>query len=192
MKIIGVTGGIGSGKSTVCRVFASLGIPVYSADDMAKELMHSSPELVCGIKNEFGGEIYSSGKLNRQALAAIVFNDPEKLTKLNELVHPAVAQDFEQWCSAQKSHIVLKEAAILFETGGNHLLDETVLVKAPKHERIKRVCARDGASEQEVENRMKNQWDDDKKEELADHVIQNHNGHLLIPQVLRLIEFWET
>ena len=192
MKVVGVTGGIGSGKTTVCRVFSELGIPVYSADDRAKQLMHTSENLIQAIKSEFGEEIYASGQLNRQTLAAIVFKDPERLAKLNAVVHPAVADDFEQWCNAQNTQVVIKEAAILFETGGYRLLDETVLVKAPKHERIIRVCKREDASEQEVEDRMKNQWGDAEKEKLANHVIQNHNGHLLIPQALKLIEYWES
>ena len=185
-----MTGGIGSGKSTVCRILSELGCPVYNADDRAKQLMHNDDVLKENIKSEFGASIYSHGQLNRQALADIVFADSVKLEKLNGLVHPAVAKDFTAWCDAQESEVVIKEAAILFETGGYKQLDETVLVHAPKDERITRVCARDGVTPEQVESRMDNQWSDEQKRKLADHIIENHNGHLIILQVLQLIESW--
>lgn len=188
MKIVGVTGGIGSGKSSVCQIIEEMGYPVYTADSAAKDLMQSDQDLIEAIKSEFGRSIYDENKLDRAALSRVVFSDPEKLKKLNELVHPAVARDFVRWCKDQSSELVFKEAAILFETGGFKELDSTVLVHAPEEERICRVMVRDNVTRNEVLDRIKNQWSDQKKIPLADHVIENHNGHLLIPQVLKLIE----
>ena len=188
MKIIGITGGIGSGKSSVCKIIEELGYPVYTADSTAKRLMQTDQDLITAITSEFGTSIYIDDNLDRIALSKIVFNDSEKLQKLNALVHPAVAKNFELWCKAQKSEIVFKEAAILFETGGYKLLDETVLVYAPENERVSRVMHRDKVTKREVLDRMKNQWSDEKKIPLADRVIENYNDHLLIPQVLELIK----
>ena len=190
MRIIGVTGGIGSGKSTVCKVFSELGFPVYNADERAKRLMHSTTALIAQIQMEFGEESYQNGTLDRARMASIVFDDKEALAKLNSFVHPAVAKDFKEWCDAQSSRVVMKEAAILFEAGGYQQLDETVLVHAPEEDRIRRVCDRDGVTPEQVKARMKNQWTDDKKLSLADHVIENHIGHLIIPQLLKLVNGW--
>ncbi len=189
MKIIGITGGIGSGKTTTCEVFQELGVPVYFADLRARELMTSSQELKEKIIQVFGNQAYDGGKLNRAYLAQQVFNSKEKLSVLNGLVHPAVANDFENWVEEQKGEkYVLKEAAILFESGAYQDVDITVLVIAPESMRLERVMARDGSTKEDVLKRMKNQWTQERKLKLADHIVTNDGTHLLIPQVLELHE----
>jgi dephospho-CoA kinase len=187
MRIIGITGGIGSGKTTVCGIFAELGIPVYYADDRAKAVMVEDAELMASIVDAFGAEAYQDGKLNRPFLAQQVFSSEEKLARLNSLVHPAVARDFMRWVVAhEKSQYVIKEAAILFESGAYKAVQETVLVTAPEDLRIQRVVQRDGVAESVVRQRMANQWPEERKAELADHIILNDGHQLLIPQVLEL------
>jgi len=189
MKIIGITGGIGSGKTTTCEIFQELGVPVYFADLRARELMTSSQELKEKIIQVFGNQAYDGGKLNRAYLAQQVFNSKEKLSVLNGLVHPAVANDFENWVEEQKGEkYVLKEAAILFESGAYQDVDITVLVIAPESMRLERVMARDGSTKEDVLKRMKNQWTQERKLKLADHIVTNDGTHLLIPQVLELHE----
>ena len=187
MKIIGITGGIGSGKTTTCEVFQELGVSVYYADVRAKELMTSSLELKNRIIQAFGNNAYEGGRLNRAFLAQQVFNSKEKLSVLNGLVHPAVATDFENWLEDRKGEkYVLKEAAILFESGAHQDVDITVLVIAPEKLRLERVMARDGSSKEDVLKRMKNQWTQERKVKLADHIVTNDETQLLIPQVLEL------
>lgn len=187
MKVVGITGGIGSGKTTVCRIFEQLGVPVYYADDRAKMLMNTSSTIRAGIIAEFGHEAYTDQGLNRAYLAGLVFGTPERLAKLNALVHPAVADDFDEWV---EHHVdkpyVMKEAAILFESGAYQGVDITVLVIAPEDVRIERVVARDGVKPEDVRKRMANQWTQERKAKLADHIINNDGFHLLIPQVLEL------
>ncbi|MBI1286734.1 MAG: dephospho-CoA kinase [Flavobacteriales bacterium] len=186
MKVVGITGGIGSGKTTACKVFEQLGVPVYYADNRAKELMVNDKVLKDRIVAAFGDEAYINGRLNRAYLAAQVFNSKEKLSVLNGIVHPAVADDFDQWLEQQTSDYVLKEAAILFESGAYQDVDISVLVIAPEQLRIERVMARDGASEEDALRRMKNQWTQERKAKLADHILNNDGSELLIPQVLEL------
>jgi dephospho-CoA kinase len=187
MKVIGITGGIGSGKTTTCEIFQELGVPVYYADLRARELMTSNVELKNKIIQSFGSQAYEGGLLNRPYLAQQVFNSKEKLSVLNGLVHPAVANDFENWLEEQKGeNYVLKEAAILFESGAYQDVDITVLVIAPESLRLERVMARDGSSKEDVLKRMKNQWTQERKVKLADHIITNDGTQLLIPQVLEL------
>jgi len=188
MRKIGITGGIGSGKTTVCEVFKQFGIPIYNTDLMAKRLMNKDSDLINSIKLEFGNGIYNNGQLEKAKLASMVFNSPEKLKKLNALVHPAVAADFENWVRNQHSDLVIKEAAILFETGGYEELDAIILIHAPKEVRLLRVMKRDGVSKNEVLSRMNNQWPDEKKIKLTDHIVQNHGDHLVVPQILELLE----
>ncbi|MFT4681816.1 MAG: dephospho-CoA kinase [Flavobacteriales bacterium] len=188
MTIIGITGGIGSGKSSVCEVIGKLGYPVYNSDVAAKRLMHSDASLIRVIKLEFGVSIYKDDKLDRNALADVVFKNPDKLKSLNAEVHPAVARDFEEWCLAQKTEMVFKEAAILFETGGDKQMDKTILIHAPMQERIERVIKRDGVTEDAILSRMTNQWSDERKIPLADYVIENHSDHLIIPQILEVVK----
>ena len=186
-QIIGITGGIGSGKSVVANILISMGYPVYNSDARAKLLINSEPDLVQNIKNTFG-DVYNSEGLDRRKLANVVFNQPEKLAVLNSLVHPAVGKDFSSWVSKQQNPIVFKEAAILFETGIYKSLNKIILVTCPLNKRIERVMQRDGVSKIEVENRMKNQWEDEKKMKLADFIIYNSGEELLIPQIEKVIQ----
>jgi len=189
MLKIGITGGIGSGKSTVCRVFELLGIPVYYADAMAKEIMNRDPELQEQVKQHFGDDIYDSqGQLNRQRLGSIVFNDQAKLQLLNSLVHPATIRDSERWAAQQQAPYVLKEAALLFESEAFHYLDRIIGVSAPQPLRLRRVMQRDKASREEVLARMHKQMDETIKMRLCDYVIYNDEQQMVIPQVLALHE----
>ncbi|GAB2477727.1 dephospho-CoA kinase [Algoriphagus taiwanensis] len=185
---VGITGGIGSGKSTVCRIFHLLGIPVYSADDRAKWLMEHDYVLQSKIREEFGQQAYTQeGGLNRKYLAEQVFSDPEKVKKINSLVHPAVGLDFENWAKEQQTPYVLKEAALLFETGSASQLDKLINVSSPLKVRVARVLMRDPhRSEAQINSIIDQQMPDEKKNELADFVIKNAENKLLIPQVLEI------
>ena len=188
MKVVGITGGIGSGKTTCCQIFEELGVPVYYADSRAKLLMVENP-LRAKILQAFGEKAYTGTQLNRTYLSEQVFGSKEKLSVLNGLVHPAVADDFENWIDENKeAKYVLKEAAILFETGAYQNVDITVLVIAPQEVRLKRVMKRDGSSQEEVKQRMANQWTQERKVKLADHIINNDGKQLIIPQVFELHE----
>lgn len=173
MKIVGLTGGIGSGKTTIANFFKELGVPVYIADVKAKRLMTANTKLRQKITALFGKETYRDGELNREYLAGLVFNNPEKLEALNNLVHPAVAEDFRRWVSTQQAPYVIKESALLFETGDYKNCDVTILVKAPLEERIKRVMQRDDVSKESVMGRISHQWPDEKKQLLSDYTIEN-------------------
>lgn len=186
MLKIGVTGGIGSGKTTVAKVFQAFGIPVFMADVEAKRLMQEDEGLKNAIKSAFGNSIYQDGKLDKQAMAALIFNDEGALDKINSLVHPAVQLAFEKWCSKQSAKYVLKEAAILFESGADKGLDLVICVSAPDELRIQRVKARDGVTESQVEERMAKQWAKTKKIELSDYHIVNDELQLLLPQIIKV------
>ena len=184
---LGLTGGIGSGKTLVCQIFEKLGIPVYYADIAARDLMNTDPQLKVGIRQMFGEEAFGEDGLNRQYLADSVFGDPEKLSGLNELVHPAVRKDFFKWSLQQKgSPYVLEEAAILFESGASTGMDLSVLVYAPEELRISRVMKRDGLRREDVLKRMGHQMSEEKKLEMADHVLINDGSRMLLPQVIDL------
>jgi dephospho-CoA kinase len=185
---VGITGGIGSGKSTVAAIFASLGIPVYDADSRAKSVMTTDAMLVGQIKKEFGDLTYDShGGLNRKYLSAQVFGFPERLEKLNGLVHPRVTEDYKHWLALQvEKPYVLKEAALLFETGSASQLDKIIVVTAPQLLRVKRVMMRDHRSETEIMSIMQRQWAGAQSIEQADYVIENDEVSPLIPQVLKL------
>ena len=172
-RIVGLTGGIGSGKSRIAGRFAELGVPCYIADDRAKELMNSSASLRNAILENFGPQSYVDDKLNREFISNLVFKDMDRLALLNALVHPAVAQDFSEWISEQNSSYVIKEAAILFESGGADQCDEVILVTAPMEIRIERVLARDNTSVEAIKNRISKQLPDEKKIPLADYHIEN-------------------
>jgi dephospho-CoA kinase len=188
-KIIGLTGGIGSGKTTVAKKLQSLGIPVYFADDEAKKLMNQ-PEIALKIQELFGDEVYVDGVLQREVLAQKVFFDANNLTKLNAIVHPAVANDFKKWVNLHlNSKYVVKEAAILFETQGHKNCDFTILVTAPEHIRIQRVLKRDRVTKEQVEARIKNQWKDEVKKELADFVFLNDSFDSFDNSFAKLIIF---
>lgn len=185
---IGITGGIGSGKSTVCKIFKVLGIPVYYADDRAKSLMIEDPQLIKAIKALLGEEAYSAdGQLNRAHVGNIVFKDKEQLEKLNAIVHPAVAKDGARWHLKQTNvPYTLKEAALLFEAGSYRQLDQLICVIAPQEVRIQRVMKRDQVERAAVLARMDKQWPQAKKARLSDFIIYNDGRMPLIPQVLRI------
>jgi dephospho-CoA kinase len=184
MLKVGITGGIGSGKTTVCKVFETLSIPVYDADAHAKLLMNTDPELKASLQSYFGSSIYHDGTLVRHKLAEIIFNDRAALEKVNSWVHPAVARDFERWCTHQTSPYVLEETAIIFENNLAHRFEKVILVTAPDNIRIERVCARDHITPESVHKRMLNQWPEEKKIALADYIIQNDNVRPIVPQVM--------
>lgn len=172
-KIIGLTGGIGSGKTTVAKEFMALGIPVYIADDEARKIMDSSKVLEI-IKENFGIEIFDGEVLNRKKLADIVFENPEKLQKLNQIIHPLVKQKFDEWLQKNdKVHFVLKEAAILFESGSYKDCDKIITVTAPLDIRIQRVMSRDNSNYDAVLNRINNQWTDEMRIAKSDYIIEN-------------------
>ncbi|MFT4973823.1 MAG: dephospho-CoA kinase [Saprospiraceae bacterium] len=185
---IGITGGIGSGKTTACRIFAAMGIPIYYADERAKDLMVNNLTVVAKLKSLFGKNAYlPDGRLHRQHISAIVFNNKKMLEKLNAIVHPAVHEDGIAWQIAQKNvPYTIKEAALLFETSSDKALDKVITVFAPKEVRLERVIARDESNRAAVEARMDKQMDDFKKMHLADFVIFNDGKRPLIPQIHRL------
>ncbi len=183
---IGITGGIGSGKSMVAGIFSVLGIPVFDADAEAKKIMHGNAQLRAEIIQTFGPEIYPEGQLNKKALAAIVFNDPYKLEQLNALVHPHAIAEAEAWSLRQHAPYTVKEAALFFEAGSAIGIDYMIGVYSPRHIRINRVMKRDHVSREEVLARMNRQIDEEIKMKLCDFVILNNEEELLIPQVLKL------
>jgi dephospho-CoA kinase len=184
MKLrIGITGGIGSGKSIVAAVFSLHGIPVYNADLEARKIMNSDADLQREIVASFGNEVISNKQIDRKKLAALVFGNTANLEQLNTLVHPYVLKDFERWEKIQNAPYTLREAAILFETGIWQKLDHTILVDAPEDLRLKRVILRDSRPESEVRDIFARQWPSEKKRELAWRIIENDDQHLVIPQV---------
>ncbi len=170
---VGLTGGIGSGKTTISKMFKEIGVPVYIADDAGKELMDTSAKIREKIVQLLGESSYSGNKPNRPFIASKVFKDKALLEQLNAIIHPAVASHFKNWLSKQSSVYIIYEAAILFEKGSHKNFDFSILVTAPKETRIQRVLKRDNTSREQIEARMNNQWSDEKKIELADFVIKN-------------------
>jgi dephospho-CoA kinase len=185
---IGLTGGIGSGKTTVAKIFELLGVPVYYADDASKRLYATNKDLMEALKKHFGEDIYTDEQLNRSKLAAIVFNDAAKLELLNSLVHPLTIKDAEEWMQQQTTPYIIKEAALLFEAGSAGGLDYIIGVSTPQPLRIKRVMERDGISQEEVLSRMQRQMYEETKMLLCDFVIKNDEQEMVIPQVLALHE----
>lgn len=173
MIVVGLTGGIGSGKTTVARFFQELGVPLYIADLKAKELLHRDEHLQKEIIALLGEEAFINGKYNTAYVSSLVFADPKLLTRLNAIIHPAVHADFKQWKSNQKTDYIIYEAAILFEQNRQDQVDYTILVTAPLEERIKRVMQRDQTNRQAVLDRINKQWSDERKKLLADLVIEN-------------------
>jgi dephospho-CoA kinase len=172
-KIIGLTGGIGSGKTMVAEYFKSLGIPVYIADEEAKKMMTSN-DIINALSNEFGKEILENGILNREKLAQLVFNNPKKLQKLNSIVHPEVKKHFDNWVEKHKNYpFVVKEAAILFESGSYKYCDTIITVNAPLETRLKRVMKRDKTDRESVLKRIENQWTDEQRIAKSNYVIYN-------------------
>jgi dephospho-CoA kinase len=184
--MIGLTGGIGSGKSVVAKIFSTMGIPVFNADETAKMMMQSNPEMKAKLIEQFGSSIYDASGLQKEKLAAIVFNDSFQLQLLNAIVHPMTIQAAKDWAAKQTSPYVIKEAALIFESGAADGLFKVVGVTAPLSLRIQRVMQRDGVSKEQVEARMKHQISDTIKMRLCDYVIENNNQQMLIPQVLEL------
>ncbi len=191
MLKIGITGGIGSGKSMVCRIFSILGVPIFEADKVARELMNDNQELIDKIANTFGSDYIFQAKPDRHKIASLVFNNREALTKLNNLIHPMVALSFAQWLDANSNKpYIIKEAAILIETGLYKELDKTVLVYTPDELRIQRVMDRDRISSEMVIERMNNQMPEDEKGKYANEFIYNDGQQMLLPQVLALDSKW--
>lgn len=188
MLKIGITGGIGSGKTTVCRVFELLGIPIFYADTVAKLIMNTDPVLKEEILKTFGEKSYlMDGELNRSYISSIVFKNESELDKLNALVHPAVFRAFDKWLGIHyDAPYIIKEAALLFETKSYTMCDLSVLVVSPEALRVQRVIARDAISQDEIALRMKRQLSDEQKMKLADHILFNDESRLLIPQILEL------
>lgn len=185
---IGVTGGIGSGKSLVCKIFECLKVPIYNADERAKYLMSNNRELIASIKDLIGKDAYTvDGSLDRKKIGEVAFNAPEKLNKLNELVHPAVALDYSNWVDQNKGRSYLvKEAALLFDAGTNKSLHKVIVVHAPEVLRIQRVVKRDGRSVDDIRKILDQQLPEEERIQRADYVITNDESVLVIPQVIEL------
>jgi dephospho-CoA kinase len=183
---VGLTGGIGSGKTTVAKIFELLGVPVYYADEAAKRIMNEDEELKRSIQKQFGEAAYKSGELDKTYLSSKVFQDPFQLEILNALVHPATLRDAANWMGRQKTAYIIKEAALIFESGSSEQLDYVIGIYAPASLRIKRTMERNGTTREEVVKRMNNQIDERIKMKLCDFVIYNDEEQLLIPQVLTL------
>lgn len=188
MKIVGLTGNIGSGKSTVAKVFSELGIPVFYADEESKQILEKNESLQIELKSVFGDKIFTDNKPDRKKIAELVFNDSSKLRQLNEMIHPLVQKRFEDWCLLQKSDLVIKEAAILIESGSYKNADEIILVTCPEEIRIDRVMKRDRVSKDEVVARIKNQMSEDQKVKLSDFIINNDGKQPLIPQIMQYLQ----
>ena len=184
---VGITGSIGAGKTFIASVFEKLGMPVFNSDIIAKKCMQEDNILVHKIKQLIGEGVYKNGELQRNFLAEIIFNNKEKLFSLNQLVHPVVSQHYIKWCEKQKSKIVIKEAAILFESGLSNVLDKVICVSANKETRIQRVMMRDNCSRDQVLNKMSQQMTQREKEKLSDFIIINDNKKLILPQILDII-----
>jgi len=186
MLRVGLTGGIGSGKTTVAKIFELLKIPVYYADAASKRLYHTDADLMEKMKKHFGEDIYTNEQLNRSKLAALVFNDPEKLDLLNQLVHPPTIRDAKEWMQKQTAPYIIKEAALLFESGSAEGLDYVIGVSAPAPLRMQRVMDRDHITRNEVQSRLNRQISEEIKMRLCDFIIYNNEEQPVIPQVLDL------
>jgi dephospho-CoA kinase len=185
---LGVTGGIGSGKTSVCRVFNVLGIPVFSADPEAQKIMNRDDKIINEINKIAGRNLYKDGFLNRMELASLIFNDPHLLSEVNALVHPVVFANFERWEAEQTSPYSIMEAAILFESGASKLVDRIVTVVAPMEERLARVIRGNKLSREQILERIKNQMDDESRIKLSDYVIRNSENDMIIPAILKIHE----
>jgi len=185
-KRLGVTGGIGSGKTTVCRIFRVLGVPVFMADEVARNLMNSDSDITMGINSIAEKDLYTAGELDRRELARLIFNQPDLLRKVNAVVHPAVLRNFEEWTDSQEVPYVIMEAAVLFESNADKTVDRVVSVSAPVEERISRVMGRSGMTRMEVLDRINNQLEDEEREEQSYYVINNADNEMIIPEILKI------
>jgi dephospho-CoA kinase len=184
---VGITGGIGSGKSTICKIFRLLNVPVFEADLEAKKLIHSNSVIKAGLIDLFGEAIYTAdGTVDRKELAKLIFNDENQLAKVNKLVHPLIRAEFKSWLEKQSAPYIIHEAAILFESGFYKMMDYTILVSAPENIRIERVSKRDNVTREQVKERIQKQWTDQHKRELATLEIKNDNKELIIPQIIEI------
>ena len=186
MLRIGLTGGLGSGKSTVAHIFEVLGIPVFYADDASKRLMNDNKKVKADVQNAFGKDVYPGGRLDRKYLSEIVFKDKKKLELLNSIVHPATLLDAAEWMKKQTASYAIKEAALIFESGSNKALDLVIGVYAPLFLRLQRAMNRDNISHEEAMARIEKQMDEETKMSLCDFVIVNDEQQMVIPQVLEL------
>jgi dephospho-CoA kinase len=187
-KIVGLTGGIGSGKTTIAKYIKSFGIPVYIADDEAKKIL-LLPETLNSIKLVFGNSIFVNGLLNKDKLSNIVFNNPEMLKQLNQIIHPALKRDFDNWLQLNRNHpIVVKEAAILFESGSYKDCDTIITVIAPINSRIQRVMARDNTNSEDVMSRINSQWTDEMRIERSDYVVENEDVNIACAQTINILK----
>ncbi|MCU0458526.1 MAG: dephospho-CoA kinase [Bacteroidales bacterium] len=187
-KRLGVTGGIGSGKTTVCRIFRVLGVPVFVADNVARELMEDDREIRSAVNLIAGKDLYVSGTLDRKELARLIFNRPELLRRVNAAVHPAVLSRFDEWASASEVPYVIMEAAILFEAGADAHVDRVVTISAPVEERIARVMGRNDLTREEVIRRINNQLEDEEREEQSYYILNNADNEMIIPEILKIHE----
>ena len=186
---IGITGGIGSGKSYICRILEAMGYPVFYSDQVAKEILATNPDAVNSVKELFGENAYSEdGTLNRPFLAEKIFSNQSLRAKLNAIIHPKVRLAFKKFSSEQSSHLVFNEAAIIFETGGHSQFDKTILVSAPEALKITRLLKRDKTDKSAIRKRMDSQWTDEQKRALADFEIVNDEQLELLPQIMQIIE----
>lgn len=188
MLKVGITGGIGSGKSTVCQVFETLGIPVFYADAAANHLTSNDPVVIGKIKELLGEDVYATGMLDRKKVGALVFADSSILQRMNAIIHPATIAYGKQWLGSQTTPYAIKEAAIFFESGSNTDMDVMLGVYAPQEVRIERIMKRNSISREQVLERMSKQMEEDKKMQLCDHIITNDGDTAIIPQVLQLHE----
>lgn len=183
---LGITGGIGSGKTTVCKTFKVLGVPVFSADEEGRVIMDTNTRLKKDLNKLVEEDLYTSGELDRRRLASIIFNDSEMLNKVNNLVHPLVFESYRKWCMQQKSDYVIFESAILFEAEAEEHVDKILAVIAPLEERVKRVMERNKMSRQQVMERVQNQISDDEMIKRSDYQVNNADTEMIIPQVLEI------
>lgn len=187
-KTIGITGGIGSGKSIVSKILQLMGYPVYSSDQRAKDIMTEDQSIITGLKSLFGEEAYTNSNLNRSYIATQIFQNDSKRIAMNNLVHPAVRKDFQDWVKRQKSPILFQESALLFETGNYKSFDGIILVTAPEKVRMQRIRERDKLTDEQVQARFNAQLSEEEKMKLTDYIIYNDGNQLLVPQILDLLK----
>lgn len=186
-KRIGITGGIGSGKSVVSALLRIVGVPVYDADSASKSLLNTDEALMASLKSLLGDDIYQGKTLDKKRMAALIFSDKDLLAKANALIHPAVIADFERWAERSAAPVVACESALVFEAKMDKLFDAVLMVYSPEEVRIRRAVARDGATEEQVRARIKNQMSDERKRDLSDFVLLNDGEHAIIPQLRTIL-----